>query len=166
MSKVQIVTAQSLLSVACNDSGATLSVEDLPSSVGTTIRFEVHSLEGQKGALRQAPHVCFQDLRSQSTGEITNYLKRIFSAMDWLKPGVLKPIDPSRVHPAPPDGEKWSGYFVNLLMPRGSSDPHLSVHFVQQHKIDVPALSAEMLVSIISQMFHFATDPSAKAEGN
>jgi len=51
-------------------------------------------------------------------------------------------------------------------MPRGGSDPHLSVRFLQRHAIDVPSLTAEMFVSVISQSLHFATDPSAKAEGN
>ncbi len=155
-----------MLKLSFHDSGATLTLEDLPASVGGTVRFEVRSLEGQRGALREVPHHIFQTMRSQNTREIISYLKYVFEIKDWLKPGVLRPIDPSRIHPAPLQGEQWSGYFVNLLMPRGSTNPHLSVYFLQLHKFDVPALSERMLVSMVDQMFQFASDPARNADLN
>lgn len=155
-----------MLKLGFHDSGATLTLEDLPPSVGSNIRFEVRSLEGERGALREAAHPIFQRMRSQDTSEIISYLKSIFDGKDWLEPGVLRPIDESRIHPAPPQGEKCSGYFVNLLVPKGSTDPHLSVYFLQLHTLDVPALSAGMLLSIVDQMFQFASHPARNAELN
>jgi hypothetical protein len=166
MSDLKIEITQILLSVAATDSGATLSIEELPPSVASSIRFEVRSLEGERDALRHGPHPIFRRMRSQGTREITSYLNNVFVSMDWLKPGLLHPIDPSRIHPTPPDGEKWSGYFVNLIMPRGSSEPHLSVHFLQRHKLDVPELTVEMLISLFNQSFEFATNPAKKADSN
>ncbi|HMG72792.1 MAG TPA: hypothetical protein VK582_04770 [Pyrinomonadaceae bacterium] len=98
--------------------------------------------------------------------ETVSYLKTIFDAMDWLQPGILNPIDNSRIHPTPPHGEQWSGYFVNLIVPKDSSSPSLSVHFLQRHQSTLPALKVEMIVSMIREMLHFATDPSAKANSN
>jgi hypothetical protein len=166
MSNVKIEISQPMLKVSFHDSGATFTIEDLPPSIGSNVRFEVRSLEGERGALRQVPHHIFRRMRSQSTREIISYLKYIFEGKDWLKPGVLHPIDPSKIHPAPLAGEKWSGYFVNLLMPRGSTEPHLSVYFLQLHAFDVPELSAEMLVSIVDQMFQFASHPARNADLN
>ena len=51
-------------------------------------------------------------------------------------------------------------------MPRESSEPHLSVHFLQRHKLDVPELTVEMLISLFNQMFEFATNPARKADSN
>jgi hypothetical protein len=166
MSNYKIEITQSMLKLSFHDSGATLTLEDLPASVGGSVRFEVRSLEGERGALREVPHHIFQTMRSQNTREIISYLKYVFEIKDWLKPGVLRPIDPSRIHPAPLQGEKWSGYFVNLLMPSDSTDPHMSVYFLQLHNLDVPQLSAEMLVSMVDQMFQFASDPARNADLN
>lgn len=166
MSNTKIEITQSMLKVGFTDSGASLTMEDLPASVGGIVRFEVRSLEGERGALREVSHHIFQTMRSQNTREIISYLKYVFEIKDWLKPGVLIPIDPSRIHPAPLQGERWSGYFVNLLMPIGSTDPHLSVYFLQLHTVDVSSLSAGMLVSMVDQMFQFASDPARNADLN
>lgn len=164
MSNVKIEITQSMLKLGFTDSGATLTLEGLPS--GGIVTFELRSLEGKRGTLREAPHPIFQTMSSQNTREIISYLKYIFEGVDWLKPGFLQPIDPSRIHPAPHHGEKWSGYFVNLLMPSDSTDPQMSVYFLQRHPLDVPELPAEMLVSIVETMFQFASDPARNADLN
>lgn len=92
MSNLKLEITQPMLKLGFTDSGATLTLEDLPASVGGTISFEVRSLEGTRGALREAPHPIFQTMRSQTTSEIISYLKYIFEGIDWLKPGWLKPI--------------------------------------------------------------------------
>lgn len=46
MSNVKLEISQSMLAVSIYDSGATLSLDDLPPSIGSSIRFEVRSLEG------------------------------------------------------------------------------------------------------------------------
>jgi len=166
MSNFKIEITQSMLKVGFNDSGASLTVENLPASVGGSVRFEVRSLEGERGAVREAPHHIFQTMRSQNTREIITYLKSVFEIKDWLEPGVLIPIDPSRIHPAPLPGEQWSGFFVNLLMPKGSTNPNISVYFLQLHTLDVSALSAGMLVSMVHQMFQFASHPARNADLN
>ena len=166
MSNVKLEITQSMLKLGFTDSGATLSLEGLPPSVGDTITFELRSLEGKRGALREAPHRIFQTMRSQNTREIITYLKSIFQGFDWLKSGVLRPVDRSRLHPPAPQGQQWSGYFVNLLKPSDSTDPHMSVYFLQRHPLDVPELPAGMLVSIVDQMFQFASDPARNADLN
>lgn len=166
---IEIKRTQVALSVSTNDSGAALVVNDLPAEMGNSIEFQAHALTGEKekGTLRQATaHPVFQALTRKDKKESVNYLKTIFEAADWLKPGILNPIDSSRIHPTPPDGERWSGYFVNLLVPKDRDEPSVSIHFLQRHRTDVPALDAKMLVSIIRDMFRFATDPSFKASSN
>ena len=51
MSDLKLEITQPMLKLGFTDSGATLSVDDLPASVGGTISFEVRSLEGTRGAL-------------------------------------------------------------------------------------------------------------------
>jgi len=51
MSDLKLEITQPMLKLGFTDSGATLTLEDLPVSVGGTISFEVRSLEGTRGAL-------------------------------------------------------------------------------------------------------------------
>jgi len=151
------------------DSGASLIIRDLPASVGTSIEFRISAFEGKKGAVQQlSHHPQFEELKTKPNNTIVQYIKTIFDAVNWLDAGILNPIDPSRIHSIPPlkPGEKWSGYFVNLLVPDDAHEPSLSIHFLQRHQTNTPALKTETIVSLIADMIRFATDPSAKASSN